>query len=214
MSRLPSVTPSTESSSLLLGLKPCMSRCSGPGRIQSDVVLNRGALDCEITDLQELVRLSGQGRDREDRGTALTVASLRERCSIRSGKDQRIRHVKVRHAGLLLELLSFSFDGDVTARLATFDGEAARCETSSDARSDEDVPDNFRIEVLNVNFQKELCDKPLLARRTRMGVCETSSWASAMRARSNSKRDWAMHSLKSANGTLWDIWDTDRGCTQ
>ena len=50
----------------------------------------------------------------------------------------------VRHAGLLLELLSFSFEGDVAARLASFDREAARYEASSG----EDFPDNIRIGVV------------------------------------------------------------------
>jgi hypothetical protein len=50
----------------------------------------------------------------------------------------------VRHAGLLLELLSFSFEGDVTARLAAFDREAQRYEASSN----EDFPDNIRIGVV------------------------------------------------------------------
>ena len=50
----------------------------------------------------------------------------------------------VRHAGLLLELLSFSFEGDVTARLAAFDREAQRYEASSY----EDFPDNIRIGVV------------------------------------------------------------------
>ena len=50
----------------------------------------------------------------------------------------------VRHAGLLLELLSFSFEGDVTARLAAFDREAQRYEASSN----DDFPDNIRIGVV------------------------------------------------------------------
>ena len=50
----------------------------------------------------------------------------------------------VRHAGLLLELLSFSFEGDIAARLASFDREAARYEASSG----EDFPDNIRIGVV------------------------------------------------------------------
>ena len=50
----------------------------------------------------------------------------------------------VRHAGLLLELLSFSFEGDVTSRLAAFDREAQRYEASST----EEFPDNIRIGVV------------------------------------------------------------------
>ena len=50
----------------------------------------------------------------------------------------------MRHAGLLLELLSFSFEGDVAARLASFDREAARYEASSG----EDFPDSIRIGVV------------------------------------------------------------------
>ena len=39
--------------------------------------------------LLELVRLLGQASVPEDRGTALTVASLRERCSAGVGRDQK-----------------------------------------------------------------------------------------------------------------------------
>ena len=51
---------------------------------------------------------------------------------------------KVRHASLLMELLSFSFDGDLDARLVSFDREASRYEKSSG----EAFPDNVRIGTL------------------------------------------------------------------
>lgn len=49
-----------------------------------------------------------------------------------------------RHAGPLLVLLSFSFEGDVSGRIEVFDREAARYEASSG----EAFPENVRMGVL------------------------------------------------------------------
>ena len=60
---------------------------------------------------------------------------------------------QVRHASLLMELLSFSFEGDIDARLVLFDREVNRYEKSSN----EVFPDNVKIGTL----MRQLPEGPL-----------------------------------------------------